>query len=99
MTGSNKQIMWAKEIKANLIKTYRAVMPMLPEHDRPMLERAIAKLDSIDRAGIIIEAYKGIRFSGDPMMDISKIMACHSNMMPGELRQFVPEMHDDAAGL
>ena len=94
MRGSVKQIRWAEEIRSNLIRTYHAVIPMLPEHERPMLEQAIAKLENIDHAGIIIEAYKGLRFTGDPVEDISKVMACHRNMMPDELRQFVPEVPD-----
>ena len=90
MRGSEKQIRWAEEIKENLIKTYRAVMPLLPESDRPSMEQAIVKLESIDRAGVIIEAYKGICFCGDPMKDVNKIMACHRNMTPEELALFMP---------
>lgn len=90
MIGSEKQIKRAEEIGANLITTYRAVMPLLPESDRPAMEQAIVKLESIDRAGVIIEAYKGICFCGDPMKDISKIMACHRNMTPEELALFMP---------
>lgn len=94
MRGSDKQIAWAKEIVENLTKTYRAVISMMPEAERPQLEKAIKKLSSIEQAGIIIEAYKGIRFSGDPAEDIGKVMACHRNMMPNELRQFMPEEED-----
>ena len=38
MQGSEKQIKWAEEIKANLVKTYNGLIPMMPDADRPQAE-------------------------------------------------------------
>lgn len=94
MTGSEKQVQWAEEIKANLIRTYNAVIPMMPDGDRDKMLKAIDKLESITHAHVIIDAYKWINFSGDAISDIRKIMACHRNMMPDELALFMPGEED-----
>lgn len=90
MKGSEKQIKWAEDIKANLVKTYMGVIPMMPEADRPQMEKAIEMLNSIEQAGIIIEAYKAVKFSGDIQQDIMAIMTAHRNMTPAELANFMP---------
>lgn len=90
MKGSEKQIKWAEDIKANLVKTYKGLIPMMPEADRPQMEKAIEKLNSIEQAGIIIEAYKAVKFSGDLQKDFMAIMTTHRNMTPAELANFMP---------
>lgn len=90
MKGSEKQIKWAEDIKANLVKTYMGVIPMMPEADRPKMEKAIEMLNSIEQAGIIIEAYKAVKFSGVVQKDIMAIMTTHRNMTPAELANFMP---------
>lgn len=84
MKGTEKQIKWAEEIRANIIKTLeRALCDLkneLPENDPQLAQilkvwdARIAALNTCEYADDIIELFKGVKFTGDYTVDSQKLM-------------------------
>ena len=92
MRGSEKQIKWAEEIRANLIKTYSGAKALMTGKDADGMDAAIEILNKCEYAGDIIDMYKGIKFTGELYTDISAIMACHRTAPAAEGAKFMPAM-------
>lgn len=91
MKGSEKQVKWAEDIKHNLIRVYEGVKSADPANGAA-ITAAIAKLDAIEEAAIIIELYKGIKFTGDMQHDFAAVAACHRTMTAGERAMVLPRV-------
>lgn len=77
MKGTEKQIKWATEIRANLIKTFEAAISAEPQL-KDVIASYIERIDSDDiYAGDIIDLFSGIRFNGDLQHDVPAIMAVY----------------------
>lgn len=90
MRGSEKQIKWAEEIKANLVKTYTNAKPLMAEQDARGMDAMIEMLNKIEYAGDIISVYKGIRFTGDVNKDFDAICSTHRITPKAEIAKFLP---------
>ncbi len=87
MKGTDRQIAWATEIRANVIKTLTAVMPLYvqsapspeaAEMATKLLQTRIDVLNAPDvYAGDIIELFKDIRFNGDIEHDFGHVNAVY----------------------
>lgn len=92
MKGTEKQIAWAEDIKANLKKTITAGIESIKnaEATEEQKSRAIkmwsTRLDAIenaDYAGDIINLFRDVHFSGDVNRDIASIVSVYK-VCPGD---------------
>lgn len=90
MKGSEKQIKWAEDIKCNLVRVYEGVKEADPANGAA-ITAAIAKLEAIDKAAIIIDLYKGIKFNGDLQHDFAAVASCHRTMTAAERAMVLPQ--------
>lgn len=87
MLGTENQVKWATEIRANLVKTFQAVIddyaPMAATNEiiRENIADVQARIDRLNakdiHAGDIIELFKGVRFSGDHRQDLDEVIAVY----------------------
>ena len=93
MKGTEKQVKWAEDIKANLLRTYEAVIPMMPAADAEMMGNVIEMLNAVESAGDIITAYGDVKFNGDLQHDFGRISFANNYMAQTEpklLAKFMP---------
>lgn len=77
MKGTDKQVKWATEICANIIKTFETAAesePQVKNLAKPYIDRLSA--DDV-YAGDIIELFKDVRFNGDLQHDLPNVMAVY----------------------
>ena len=82
MKGTEKQVKWAPEIRANVIKTFAdaaSAEPQLKAAISPYIERISS--DDI-YAGDIIDLFSGIRFKGDLQHNVPEVMAVYRVATP-----------------
>lgn len=90
MKGTEKQIAWATDIKANIIKVYDGVKAADPS-GAAMIDKAIEMLEAIDDAGLIINLYRSVKFDGDLMHDFSELASAHMLMTPAQQALVMPQ--------
>lgn len=93
MKGSEKQIKWAEDIKANIIRVYEGAKAANAGNAAAaeQFDAAIDKINSIEDAGLIIDLYHLAKFNGDLQHDFAQIAATHHNMSAYERSLVIPE--------
>lgn len=92
MTGTEKQIPWATEIRSNVVKTYTNALPILKsmapsEEAYTQIEGVIqARIEALLAedvyAGDIIGLFGDIRFDGDSAHDFEAVNAVYNVVLP-----------------
>lgn len=97
MLGSEKQIKWATEIRANVVKTFQAVIadfaPMADANEivRKNIADIQARIDLLNaenvHAGDIIDLFKSVRFRDDHRKDFEGILSVYRVAAPATAGQ------------
>lgn len=93
MRGSDKQIMWASQILANVISTYESAKALMPsEADRIKTDEAVSMLIGVEYAGDIIDAHGTASFTGDLNNNIGEVMVCNHNTPTNLRSKLLPDI-------
>lgn len=83
MRGSEKQIVWASEIRANVIKSLEFIKAHSPADVQADAQKRIDRLNEEDvYAGDIIDIFKNIRFGADEMKNAMKVQSAYRITLP-----------------
>ena len=91
MKGTEKQIAWATDIRANVIASFEKFIEDIKVFDAPEeiktaniagCKERIEALNNAEYAGDIIDLFKDIRFTGDNEKDFPKVMAVYNTTRP-----------------
>ncbi len=92
MKGTEKQVKWATEIRANIVKTFQSVIadfaPMAAANEtvRKNIADIQVRIDLLNaesvHAGDIIDLFRGIRFGGDYREDFEQVISVYRVATP-----------------
>lgn len=83
MKGTEKQIAWANEIRANVIKSLEFIKAHSPASVQAEAQKRIDRLNekNVD-AGDIIDIFKDIHFGADEMKNAREVHAAYRVTLP-----------------
>lgn len=84
MKGTEKQVTWAEDIKANVLKVFEDVKPLAAKEPKAIerINAMAAALESAEYAGDVINLFKGFHPSGNTMKDFAWIASTYKMTCP-----------------
>ena len=91
MKGTDKQIIWATDIQANVIASFEKFIEAIKAFDAPEeiktaniagCRERIEAMNDAEYSGDISDPFKDIRFTGDNEKDFPEVMAVYKTTPP-----------------